>query len=426
MLKIYQTLTIILSPLIRIYLFRRKLRGKEDPARFNERLGKPTIQRPNGKLIWIHGASVGEAISILPLINLLSEKYQDAHFLITTGTVTSANLLENKLPPRTIHQYVPVDILPYVKRFLQHWQPDLALWVESELWPNLISEVGKICPLILINGRMSGESYIKWQNYSQFIKELLGNFSLLLAQSKADATRLDSLGAANIKYVGNIKYAAPELNYDEQKLAELKKQIGGRPLWVAASTHKVGDIREEKIAALTHKKLKQKFPDLFTIIVPRHPARKDEILAEISNEGLLVALRSNGDIISDKTDIYLADTMGELGIFYRLSDIVFVGGSIGPVGGHNPLEPANLKCAIIVGLQTFNFVEITNEFIEKNAIIVIKDENELADVVINLLNDKSKIISLANSALNLVQEKTDVMDKVLKEISPYMEKKNAA
>jgi 3-deoxy-D-manno-octulosonic-acid transferase len=426
MLKIYQTLTIILSPLIRFYLIRRRWRGKEDLTRFNERIGISKLQRPNGRLVWVHAASVGESISVLPLIKLLGEKYQDVNFLITSGTVTSAKLVENNMPNRAIHQYVPVDVLPYVKRFLKCWQPNLAIFVESEIWPNLITQTAKYCSLIMVNGHISSKSFNSWNKNKELARDVFSMFSLCLTQSQVDLQRLVALGAKNVKCVGNIKYDSPAQTADPTKMAEISAQIGNRTLWVAASTHKEDDTCEEKIVAITHIELKEKHPDILTIIVPRHPSRKDEILAELLPLGLNIAVRSHGDVIDNNTDIYLADTLGELGLFYRLAKIVFVGGSLVKRGGHNPLEPARLECAIIVGVYTFNFMEIMQEFNEKNAALVVSSQQDLVIAINNLLADQQKISQLANSALKLVSEKTGIINKVIEEISPHMENNNAA
>lgn len=412
MLKLYQILTILLTPLINLYILRRKFRGKEDPERFSERLGKPSHIRPNGKLIWVHAASVGESISILPLIERLSTKYTKHNFLITTGTITSAKLLENRMPPRTIHQYIPVDRIPYVRDFLEHWQPDLALWVESELWPNLITKAAVRCPLVLVNGRMSDSSFNTWQKYPSFIRELLGKFNLCLAQSRQDGERLEILGAHDVRYPGNIKYDAPALPADKKILSELAAQIGSRKLWLAASTHK----GEEIIASDIHKQLKVKFPDLLTIIVPRHATRKNEILSDLESSGLNISVRSKGDKITDRTDIYLADTMGELGMFFRLAKIVFIGNSLVPNGGHNPLEPARIGCAIIVGPHMFNFAEINREFLENHAMITAKDSDDLKVIIADLLINNEKTVKLIASSLALVQEKNHIVDKIIAEI----------
>lgn len=419
MLKLYQIITIIAAPLIRIYLAMRMRKGKEDTLRINERFGIASVKRPQGKIAWFHAASAGESISILPIITALSEKFPDLNFLITTGTVNSAKIMETMLPAKTIHQYIPVDTLPSVQKFLTHWQPDIAIFAESEIWPNLITQASRACPLIMVNGHMSEESFKSWYKYKSLSKCLFRSFSLCLTQSSTDAEYIEKLGGVNVKYTGNIKYGAEKLPADQDKLSKLSAMIGQRPLWVAASTHNEGEM-EEKIIASVHQRLKEKYPDILTIIVPRHAARKDEIKDALARMQLNIATRSSGDVINGSTDIYLADTMGELGIFYRIADIVFVGGSLVPRGGHNPLEPARLSCAIIIGPHAFNFTEINNEFIEKNALIVVQTQEELTKSLNELLSNQEKTSRLQHAALELVNEKAGILNKIIDEISSYI------
>jgi 3-deoxy-D-manno-octulosonic-acid transferase len=415
MLKFYQILTRIIAPLIGLYLLKRMKKGKEDPLRFNERLGNSKIPRPDGVLIWIHGASVGEAISVLPLIERLVQSNKTAHFLLTTGTVSSAKLLADRLPERTIHQYIPIDTLAAVDGFISHWKPNLALWVESELWPNLVTQTAKQCKMLLINGRMSGRSYKKWQNHKSLCKEILHCFDLILPWSRDDASRFEKLGGQNVKYLGNIKYDAPPLPDNEEKRHDLTVMIGERPLWLAASTHH----GEEEIIAAAHKKLKEKYPGLLTIIAPRHPKRAAEIIRDISPLKLYIGLRSVNDEIISRTDIYIADTLGELGVFFNLAPIVFIGNSLVGVGGHNPLEPARCHCAIIYGSHMENFTEITDEM-EGCEAAIMTDGDRLVNTLDELLSDKSKVEKLAAAADILVKEKNGVLDAYAREIQNYL------
>lgn len=422
MLKLYQIITILAAPLIKIYLLKRKAKGKEDPVRFQERLGYASLPRPNGNLVWVHAASAGESISVLPLIEKIFIAHPESKFLITTGTVNSAKVMANMLPKYVIHQYVPVDMLPCVHRFLNHWKPDIAIFVESEIWPNLVTQTSKYCPLVMVNGHVSEKSFNNWQKYGSFSKQIFSSFSACFAQSKIDADYISKLGAKNVINAGNIKYDAAPLPYDESKLNEISAVIGRRPIWLAASTHKENNDSEEVMVAKIHKEMKAKYPDLLTIIAPRHPARKDEILSELVEIGVNVAVRSMDNKIESTTDIYLADTMGELGIFYRIAPIVFIGGSLVPRGGHNPLEPARLGCAIIVGQYTFNFTEINREFIEKHAMIVASDAEILQIEVLDMLVNSEKVAKLAKAAGQVVQEKTGIIDNIVKGISPYIKK----
>jgi len=413
----YQKVTSLLKPLIMLYVSVRKRKGKEDVQRFNERLGVAAMPRPKGRLVWLHGASVGETVSMLPLITKMREEYPRLNVLVTSGTVTSAKIMAGRLPKGVIHQYVPLDIKEYTDKFISHWKPDLALWFESDFWPNLIVSASEAkVPLILVNGRISDRSFAKWQKAKSFIAELQSKFALSLGQTKEDARRLKKLGARNALSVGNIKYAAGDLPYDAEKLADLQKQIIKRENFAAASTHN----DEESRLADIFLSLKQKHPSLLLIIVPRHPKRGAQIIQNLKAKGLKVALRSKDEKIAKDTDIYIADTIGEMGIFYRLSDIVFMGGSLVPHGGQNFLEPARLKSAIVVGSFMHNFTEMTRNAVKAKAIIQVKDDKMLAVSLEKLLkNKKLRQKYIANGARFALNEGA-VLDRVFAQVAPYI------
>ena len=332
---LYRAATPPLGPLVYLYLKRRLKRGKEDPVRFRERQGLPGKVRPPGPLVWIHAASVGEATAMLALIERLLRERPALQILVTTGTVTAARLLETRLPSRAWHQFAPVDLPHWIGRFLDHWRPDLALWVESELWPNLVWEThARGVSMVLLNGRLSARSYMRWRWFPGLIGPVLGAFALCLAQDRVQAERLRSLGASKIAVAGDLKAAADALPVDALQLENLRQQIGRRPVWLAASTH----AGEEEIVADVHREIALIRPDLLTMIVPRHPGRGDAIARMLTDRGLQPARRRHGEPITGRTDIYLADTMGELGLFYALAGISFVGGSLVAKGGHNPFE----------------------------------------------------------------------------------------
>ncbi|MDA1099597.1 MAG: 3-deoxy-D-manno-octulosonic acid transferase, partial [Proteobacteria bacterium] len=334
---LYRGTTILLGPLANWYLRHRLRQGKEDPARVGERLGQAGRARPPGRLVWVHGASVGETISVLPLIQGLLRQDQGLHILLTSGTVTSARIMADRLPSRAMHQYLPIDRPSAVNRFLEHWRPDLALWVESELWPNLIHQTAaRGVPMALINARMSERSYRRWRRLPFLIKPLLGAFQVCIAQSAPDAERLATLGAQFVTCHGNLKAASPPLPCDPRNLRLLEMAIDRRPLWLAASTHP----GEEAIIGAAHRHLAARFPNLLTILVPRHAARGDEIAAALAAQGLSIARRSQEQPIVPGTEIYLGDSMGEMGLYYRLAAIVFIGGSLVAHGGQKPLEAA--------------------------------------------------------------------------------------
>ncbi len=418
MFSLYRVVSAVGAPLIRLYLGFRKARGKEDQARFNERLGRSGHARPNGPLVWAHAASVGESLSFLPLAERLIKDRPGLNVLVTTGTVTSARLMADRLPDGAFHQYVPVDRVAYVRRFLDHWRPDLAFWVESEFWPNLIVEtaVRKI-PIILVNGRISPRSFSGWQRFGGLIKKLLACFDLCLAQADIDAERLRRLGAAKTKYVGNLKFAGPPLPADDDELSKLQDTFGARPRWLAASTHP----GEEIIAAGVHRRLAEAHPGLLTVIVPRHPDRGAEIAAQLQAQGLNVSRRSEGNAIGPKTDVYLADTMGEMGLFFRLTGVVFMGKSLVPLGGQNPLEAARLDSAIVHGPHMMNFEDITERLKKAAAAVEVADEEALQTVVGRLLNDGAERDRMAAAAGDLAAAEAGVLDVILGELAPFLD-----
>ncbi|TAN63555.1 MAG: 3-deoxy-D-manno-octulosonic acid transferase, partial [Magnetospirillum sp.] len=343
MLHLYRGLTSTIGPVLPAYLAGRQRRGKEDPTRMPERMGRSSHPRPLGKVIWIHGASVGEALSALPLVEKLSARHT---VLLTTGTVTSARMMAGRLPANAIHQFVPVDRAPWVRRFLDHWKPDLALWLESELWPNLIAETAdRDIPMALINGRVSDKSFANWRRFSGLARRLLGVFDLCLGQTEEDSRRLHVLGAKRVATPGNLKFATPQLPVEPEELRRLERTHLSRPSWIAASTH----AGEEMMAGRIHLALKPRHQDLLTLIAPRHTERGDDIAFELREMGLTVAQRSKQEEVTPETDIHLADTMGEMGLFYRLTSIAFMGKSILSAGGQNPIEPAKLGLAVLMG-----------------------------------------------------------------------------
>jgi 3-deoxy-D-manno-octulosonic-acid transferase len=416
-----------LGPAVPYLLSRRLNRGKEDSSRLDERRGIAAIARPKGRLVWIHAASVGESLSVLPLIDGLLALSSDLHVLITTGTVTSARLMDERLPPRALHQYVPLDHPDYCARFLSHWRPDLGVWVESEFWPNLITATHESgTPLALINARITERSFQGWQRFSATIRDLLSRFSVVIAQDQASATRLRALGAASVATPGNIKHDAPPLTADEAELAALRAAIGTRPVWLATNTHE----GEEEAAAEVHESLAVTHPDVLTLIVPRHPARGDGIATMLRKRGLRVAQRAAGDAIEPNSDIYLADTLGELGLFYRLADIVFIGGTLVPTGGHNPFEPARLRSALIAGPSDFNFVESFTLFSEGDALIRIADASQLTQAVAALLDDTIMRERRATDAERIVSASSDATRATLAALAsllpPAQAQKDAA
>lgn len=417
MLPLYRFLGTVGAPLISLYLHRRKVRGKEDNARFKERLAISGIARPTGTLVWLHAASVGEGLSLLPLIERLQNDHPHFTYLITTGTVTSAILMADRLPPGVIHQFVPVDRPNYVSRFFDHWRPDLVLWSESDFWPNLICEPKKRgIPLILINGRISPKSFEGWSRFPGLIGKLLSGFSLCLGQTDTDAERLRKLGAPVVRCVGNLKFAVKPLPVDEGELDRLGDQLDGRPRWVGASTHS----GEEQILWRVHQQLKPAHPRLLTILVPRHPNRGPAIAQDLRALGAVVALRSASDPIAAETDIYVADTMGEMGLFFRLCPLVFMGKSFVDKGGQNPLEAAQLGSAILYGPYMWNFQEMTERLEEQGASRKVVDGDALHEALEEFLSSPEKAQAIAHKAQAFVNSEAGVLDDVCAELLPYL------
>ncbi len=418
-LKIYRVASRAAEPVANIALKRRLRSGKESEERIGERRGVATTARPDGKLIWIHGASVGESLSILPLVGSLKAHMPDANFLATTGTTTSATLMAERLPDDAIHQFVPLDHPDFVRSFLDHWRPDAAIFVESEFWPNLILLTRQSTPFMaLINGRMSPKSFGDWKSQPNAIRFILSSFDLLLGQDLQNAERLKTLSGRDIHMFGNLKNAAPPLPADIDEIERLRKQLGARMCWLASSTHP----GEEEIIIAAHQQLASEFPGLLTIIAPRHPKRGEEIAELVKKAGATAAARSRHDSITEDTDIYIADTLGELGLFYRVSDIAFVGGSITPKGGHNPLEPARLGASILHGPETFNFVETYTEMRNAGGAALVRNDRELASAVRRLFNDEKTRRAMAAAAQKTAErnaERTldDITQRLLDEMT---------
>jgi 3-deoxy-D-manno-octulosonic-acid transferase len=418
---VYRLATQALGPVAPLILARRAANGKEDAERLGERWGRASLVRGPGPVVWLHAASVGESLSLLPVVERLMARLAQAQILVTTGTVTSARLLAGRLPAgRALHQFLPLDHPAAIARFLDHWRPDLAVWVESELWPNLVLETHRRgVPMALLNARLSARSLRGWQRAPGFIRSLLGCFSLVLAQDAAQAERLRRLGAADAETVGDLKAAMNVPDAPEAELARLKSGIANRPVWLAASTH---DGEETQVAA-AHQALRDRFPNLLTLLAPRHPGRADGIAAELAGGGFAVTRRSVAPVIDDAVEIHLVDTMGELGLFYRLAPIVLVAGSLGApgsIGGHNPLEAAQLGCAVLFGPDTQNCAASAASLERAGAAIRLGDTGTLADTLRRLLADKAEVARMGQAAGDTASAGRAVVDRVLHKLEPLV------
>ena len=414
-LRVYRLISAAAMPIAPLLLGRRMKRGKEDRARVSERRGEAGLQRPDGILIWLHAASVGELASVLPLIERVSAR--GVNVLVTTGTVTSGGLAEQRLPRGVIHQYVPVDVPYYVRRFLKHWQPDLALFVESDLWPNMMIETSRRgVPMILVNARLSEKSFNRWRQFPRTIGNLLRRFDLCMAGTPDDAMRLSDLGAPRVVTTGNLKLDVPAPSADGTQLERLSDAIAGRPVIGAASTH----AGEEDIVIAAHKRLSGSFPNLLTLIAPRHPDRGPAIAGIAEAAGLKVRLRSRGELPDTNTGIYVADTIGELGLIYRVARLVFMGGSLIEHGGQNPIEAAKLGAAILHGPHVWNFAEIYAALDNAHGAELVLDAGRLTAGFGAWLNDAKTAAHVANVGRATVDALGGALEHTLHSLDPYL------
>ena len=414
-LRVYRSLSSAMVPLSPALINRRLKLGKEDPARVGERRGLSADVRPVGPLVWIHGASVGEVLAAAGLIEKL--RALNLRILLTSGTVTSAAIVAKRFPADVIHQYVPYDSPRYVARFLDHWRPSLALFIESDLWPNLIlSSAARRLPMVLINGRMSQRSFPRWRRVSNTISALLGRFDACLAQSELDGERFSTLGSRNVVVTGNLKLDVAAPPADPAKLERLMSMTRGRPIVVAASTHP----GEEEILIEAHKTLAGFFPGLLTVIVPRHSDRGEAVARLIAASGLHAGLRSREEQPMAATDIYVADTMGELGLFYRLAPIVFMGGSLVEHGGQNPIEAIKLGASVVHGPHVFNFSDVYEALDAAGGARRADTQEALVKQLGQLLADPRVRDAALAASERVVEQLGGALDRTLAALEPYL------
>jgi 3-deoxy-D-manno-octulosonic-acid transferase len=414
-LRMYQRLATGLVPLAPALIKRRLKQGKEDPARVGERRGLSQDVRPHGPLVWIHGASVGEVLAAAALIERLRDL--NLRILLTSGTVTSAAVVAKRFPPDVIHQYVPYDSPRYVARFLDHWKPSLALFIESDLWPNLIlAGAARRVPMVLINGRMSPRSFPRWRRMHGTISALLSRFDICLAQSKTDGERFSALGSRDVVTTGNLKLDVPAPPADPAKLQSLVGRTWGRPVIIAASTHP----GEDELLVAAHRSLAGLFPRLLTVIVPRHPDRGSSIAGLITASGLKPALRSRDEPLAATTEVYVADTMGELGLFYSLSPIVFMGGSLIRHGGQNPIEAVKLGAAIIHGPHVFNFADVYEALDRAGGARQVETQEALVKQLGQLLADPALREKMQSAGDDVVAQLGGALDRTMTALEPYL------
>lgn len=414
-LTIYRLLTIGLTPLAGVALAFRAKQGKEDPERLEERKGVASLPRPAGRLVWLHGASLGESLSLLPLVERFIQR--GVEVLVTSGTIASANVLRARLPAGAAHQFLPLDAPQFVERFLEHWRPDIALFAESELWPNMIRAIhARRVPLVLVNATISRRSAARWRRLPGGARTLFREIDLCLAQNAESAARYLGLGAPRVRVCGNLKFDVPPPPVGAGKLAEFNGAVGARPVWAAISTH----AGEEEIAIDAHVSLAADVPSLLTIIVPRKPERGTEIAALAREKGLDAGLRSQGGEPRRGVQIYVADTFGELGLFLRAVGVVFIGKSLTAEGGHNPIEPAKLGCAILHGPHVENFADIYAELAAARAAARVTDAQSLARALQFLLSDPSRMRKMGRASAEVVKKLGGASQSIMAAIEPYL------
>ena len=420
--NLYRLLTWAAAPLVPFILARRRLKGKEtsELKRIKERFGFASIPRPEGRIFWFNAASVGESNSIMPVVGQILERYPDAHALITTTTLNGALNMEKKLAGlRAFHQFLPVDRGAYARRFLDYWKPSVGFFVDSDFWPNLIMKAKRrSIPLILLNGRLSAKSHARWMKLRSFARELMSAFIYSFAKSDDNLKRLSDMGLSPVN-VGDLKYGVAPLPADPKKLAEFKKMAGARHVWVAASTHE----GEEELLSASHRIVKLAFPDALMVIAPRNPARGPAIAKMLKTRKQKVALRSKGEKITKTIDVYIADTLGELGVFYRVAPIAFVGNSLFEknLSGHNGIEPAQLGAAVLSG-KYHNDVAETYELLKKdNAVIIVDNENDLGNRVSELFANPEMLSGFRGRAKAAAERETSVLDRVMERLEPVLD-----
>lgn len=424
--KIYQILTILLSPIINLYMRIRLKKGKEDKIRYKERFGYASIKRPEGDIIWVQCASVGESNSALPVIEKLIEKYHNkVTILITTGTIASAGTIAKKIAGKSniIHQYTPIDEYFVIKRFLNYWKPKALITIESEIWPNMIVMAHKYCEKVMIvNAKMSIKSFERWKMFKNFKETIFDSVDICYPQSQNDQFRLINLGIQNTIFLGNLKFDIPKLKIDDELLKKLKKEINGRDFVLCASTH----IEENEELLKLYNKIKEKCKDILFILAIRHTNKSDEILNFFTKNGLVCKRKSKNESIDDKTNIYIFDEMGQMGTLFELSDIVLMAGSlVDKIGGHTPVEPAKHNCAILTGPFIKNnkslFVELEKNagcYIARNKKEYIKN---LVENILDLLQNKKRVEMLKQNATFVCNKYSNVANNVANNIIENLE-----
>ena len=405
--KILINLVFFFSPIIIIF---RIFKGKEDTSRFKEKIGFFSKKRNKGKLIWFHGASVGEIQSIIPLLERFEKNKEIRQILVTSNTVSSSFIIKNLKFKKTIHQFFPIDCNFISKKFLNYWKPTKAFFIDSEIWPNTINNLYKRnIPIFLLNGRITKKSFRRWKFFSYFAKSIFGKFYLCLSSNTETKKYLKKLGAKNIKFIGNLKFSQSE-NEKTNLNKDLINLINSKKAWCASSTH----YNEEELCGMAHIRLKKRFKNILTIIIPRHINRINSIKADLQNLDLKIHLDEPKKKISPDTDIYLVNSYGKTKLFYKVCKNIFLGGSLIEHGGQNPLEATRYGCKVLHGPNVSNFREIYKFLNKKKLSKKISNQDQLINCVIKYINSKNNSKKIIKD-LHLIG--MNILNKTYKEIN---------
>ncbi|MGQ0457838.1 MAG: glycosyltransferase N-terminal domain-containing protein [Hyphomicrobium sp.] len=417
LLKLYRLGMSALRPTTPLILNLRGRRGKEDPSRRGERLGFAGHPRPEGAVIWTHAASVGETIAVLPLIEDILKEIPHAHVLMTTGTTTSAELAARRLPARAVHQYVPLDVPQYAARFLDHWRPNLAMFTESDIWPNLVlATAARNIPLALVNARMSPRSQRRWRKGAHIGRPLFSRFAVALAQNSAIAKTLKRLGSPNVIVAGNLKIDAPPPPIDADAHDALRTAVADRPVFLASSTHP----GEDEAIAAAHRSLLPVIPNLLTIVAPRHPERGGDVVRLFGEYGFATAQRSANALPAPATSVYVADTIGELGTLYAVAPVAFIGGSLIPHGGQNPIEAVRHGSVVLSGPHVHNFRDAYDALIAGGGAFTVGNADDIAREVRRLLSEPREMEKVQTAASKALDELSGARAATLAALQPFL------
>jgi len=405
--KILINFVFFFSPIIIVF---RIFKGKEDTSRFKEKIGFFSKKRNKGELIWFHGASVGEIQSIIPLVERFEKNKKIKQILITSNTLSSSLIIKNLKLKKTIHQFFPIDCNFISQKFLDYWKPSKAFFIDSEIWPNTVNNLYKRnIPIFLLNGRITNKSFRRWKFFSYFAKSIFGKFYLCLSSNTETNKYLKKLGAKNIKFIGNLKFSQSE-NEKTNLNKDLINLINSRKAWCASSTH----YNEEELCGMAHIRLKKRFKNILTIIIPRHINRIDSIKAELQNLDLKIHLDEPKKKISPDTDIYLVNSYGKTKLFYKVCKNIFLGGSLIEHGGQNPLEATRYGCKVLHGPNVSNFSEIYKFLNKKKLTKKISNQDQLINCVIKYINSKNNSKKIIKD-LHLIG--MNILNKTYKEIN---------